>query len=96
MSRETGRKGEKEMFNVVIKDQRTGAKQIADTAPDAYSADRKASQVMRQLVNKLDPDHIAYIEPADGWEAEEARAAEIAAEWEAWRRANGFTQEATA
>jgi hypothetical protein len=83
------------MFNVVIKDQRTGAKQIADTAPDAYSADRKASQIMRQLVNKLDPDHIAYIEPSDGWEAEAKRAAAIAADWEVWRKANGFEQRAT-
>ena len=84
------------MYNIYIKDLRTGAKQIADTAPDAYSADRKASQVMRQLVNKLDPDHIAYFEPADGWEAEAKRAAAIAADWDAWRRANGFTQGATA
>lgn len=84
------------MFNVIVKDVRTGAYDITDTAPDAYSADRKASRIMRQLVNKLDPDHIAYIEPADGWEAEAKRAEAIEAEWQAWRRANGFTQEATA
>lgn len=84
------------MYNIYIKDLQTGARYVTDTAPDAYSADREASQIMRQLVNKLDTDHIAYIEPADGWEAEGARAAQIAAEWEAWRRANGFTKEATA
>lgn len=80
------------MYNVYIKDLRTGAKQTIDTAPDAYSADRKAMRLLRTL----DPDHIAYIEPADGWEAEGARAAQIAADWEVWRRANGFTKEATA
>lgn len=77
------------MYNVYIKDLRTGAKQTIDTAPDAYSADRRASQIMREIVRKLDPDHIAYIEPADGWEAEAKRAAAIAADWEVWRRATG-------
>lgn len=81
------------MFNVVLKDQRTGAKQIADTAPDAYSADRKSAQIMRRIVNQLDPDHIAYIEPIDGWPAEEARAAKIAADWQEWRRNNGLIAE---
>ena len=80
------------MYNIYIKDLRTGARYVTDTAPDAYSADRKAMRTMRQL----DADHIAYIQPADGWDAEGARAAAIAADWEVWRRANGFTQEATA
>lgn len=74
------------MFNVVIKDQRTGAKQIADTAPDAYSADRKSARIWRTL----DADHIAYIEPVQGWEAEAKRAAAIAEEWKSWRTAHGF------
>ena len=80
------------MYNICIKDLRTGARYVTGTAPDAYSADRTAMRTMRQL----DPDHIAYFEPADGWEAEAKRAAAIAADWDAWRRANGFTQEATA
>lgn len=80
------------MYNVYIKDLRTGARYVTDTAPDAYSADRKAMRTMRQL----DADHVAYMEPVQGWEAETKRAAAIAADWEVWRRANGFTQEATA
>ena len=80
------------MYNIYVKDLRTGARYVTDTAPDAYSADRKAMRTMRQL----DADHVAYTEPVQGWEAEEARAAEIAAEWDAWRRANGFTKEVTA
>ena len=80
------------MYNIYIKDLRTGARYVTDTAPDAYSADRKAMRTMRQL----DADHIAYIEPADGWDAEGARAAAIDEGWRVWRRANGFTQEATA
>jgi hypothetical protein len=79
------------MYNVYIKDLRTGARYVTETAPYAYSADRKAMRLLRQL----DADHIAYCEPADGWDAEGARAAQIAAEWEAWRKANGFEQRAT-
>lgn len=73
------------MFRIYVKNQQTGAKYIADTAPDAYIADRKAVRIMREL----DTDHVAYIEPTCGWPAEEARAAAIAAEWQTWRRVHG-------
>lgn len=73
-------------YYVCVKDQRTGAKKIVDTAPDAYSADRKAIRIWRTL----DADHVAYFEPVQGWAAETARAAVIAGEWESWRKANGF------
>lgn len=74
------------MYNIYIKDLRTGARYVTDAAPDAYSADRKATRIMRQL----DADHVAYMEPVQGWEAEAKRAAAIAADWEVWRTANGF------
>ena len=74
------------MYNVYIKDLRTGARYVTDAAPDAYSADRKATRTTRQL----DADHVAYMEPVQGWEAEAKRAAAIAADWEVWRAANGF------
>ncbi len=79
------------MFNVYIKDQRTGTKEIVDTAPDAYSADRKAIRIWRTL----DADHIAYIEPVQGWTAEAAKAAQIDSDWKAWRRAQGFDKTVT-
>lgn len=80
------------MFNIIIKNQRTGAMQHTDTAPDAYSADRK---VMR-LLRTLDADHIAYIEPVQGWDAEAARASQIAADWQTWRREHGLGTAETA
>ena len=79
------------MFNIYIKDQRTGAKKIVDTAPDAYSADRKAARIWRAL----DVDHIAYIEPVQGWAAEADKAARIESDWQTWRRAHGFDKAVT-
>lgn len=78
-------------WNVIKRNIWTREEQIVDTAPDATVADRIA---MRILLDQ--PNYVAYIEPAAGWEAEEARAAAIAAEWKAWRLANGFEAEATA
>lgn len=78
------------MYNIYIKNVWTGAQHVTETAPDAYSADRKAMRLWRQL----DADHVAYFEPADGWDAEGARAAAIDEGWQTWRRAKGFIQEA--
>jgi hypothetical protein len=75
-------------WNVIKRNIWTREEQIIDTAPDATIADRIA---MRILLDQ--PNYVAWIEPVQGWEAEEARAAAIAAEWEAWRQTNGFAQE---
>ena len=79
------------MFNIYIKNQQTGAKKIVDTAPDAYIADWKATRIWRTL----DADHIAYIEPAQGWAAEADKAAQIDSDWQTWRRAHGFDKTVT-
>ena len=57
------------MYNIISKNVWTGEKKIIDTSPSAYYADRAA---MRLLLND-DSDHITYMEPSDGWEAETAR-----------------------
>jgi hypothetical protein len=76
-----GRK-ESKMYSVIVKNVWTGEQEIVETANSAYLADRIAARTMR----RLDADHVAYMEPVDGWDAEKARADAIAADWEAWHR----------
>lgn len=71
------------MFNIYKRNIWTHKTELLETAPDAYSAGRKSAQIWRTL----DADHIAYIEPVQGWEAEAKRAEAIAAEWKAWKEA---------
>jgi hypothetical protein len=78
-------------WTVIKRNVWTGEERIADTAPDATIADRIAIRILLDQ-----PDFVAWIEPVHGWKAEAKRAAAIEADWQSWRRANGFAQEATA
>ena len=64
-------------WHVIKRNIWTNEARIAATAPDATVADRIA---MRILLDQ--PDHVAWIEPVQGWEAESKRAAAIAAAWQ--------------
>jgi hypothetical protein len=76
-------------WNIIKRNIWTREERMVETAPDATVADRIAMQILLDQ-----PNYVAWIEPAAGWDAEKARAATIAAEWDAWRQKNGFATEA--